>query len=206
MILSAQTIRNLCLVGKSFHKAGDDRYLYYPSDPICRIWGWDTRDLQPIFLKGPLITPFFERTVHEGYTFGLSPAGYDIRIAQDVLVPAHGFKLASSMERFVLPTWLNMRIIDKSSWARRGICVQNTNGEPGWEGWLTLEITNHRGDCDMGIKAGTPIAQVQFELLDEPTVQPYEGKYQNQRDGIVEAILESVKSETDNLGHVYRNL
>ena len=42
------------------------------------------------------ITPFFERTKSNGMTFGLGPAGYDIRIAEDIELNSGDFKLGSS--------------------------------------------------------------------------------------------------------------
>ena len=61
--------------------------------------------------------------------------------------------------------------------------MQNTHLDPGWKrGFLTLEISNNSLD-EVVIDAGEPIAQIVFELLDFPTEQPYEGKYQNQERG-----------------------
>jgi deoxycytidine triphosphate deaminase len=42
------------------------------------------------------------------------------------------------------------------------------------------------------LRAGTPIAQILFECLDEPTEQPYpeDAKYQDQKQGAQAAILE----------------
>jgi dCTP deaminase len=54
------------------------------------------------------------------------------------------------------------------------LTVQNTVIEPGWRGYLTLELTNH-GPNRLEIPAGSPIAQIIFEMLDEPTEQPYRG-------------------------------
>lgn len=132
-----------------------------------------------------MIVPFHERGVFEGVTFGLGPAGYDIRLAEDMEIGVNEFQLAASMEQFFLPSDLLMRVVDKSSWARRGLLVQNTVAEPGWRGFLTLEITNH-GDLKR-VRAGTAIAQVIFDCLDEPTDRPYNGRYQNQPFGPVEA-------------------
>ena len=36
------------------------------------------------------VSPFCERTCHNGMTFGLGPAGYDVRIAETVVVGANG--------------------------------------------------------------------------------------------------------------------
>lgn len=148
-------------------------------------------------IKG-IITPFFERTVFAGMTFGLGPAGYDIRIGQDCEVKPGGFELASSLERFRLPNNVLGVVHDKSSWARKGLSVQNTVLEPGWEGYLTLELTNHlvRWHDEqlwdvIRLKQGWPIAQVVFHFLDQPTSIPYRGKYQNQPEGPQPAIEES---------------
>ena len=140
-----------------------------------------------------MIIPFHERTIHNGMTYGLSAAGYDIRIAEDVYLsyPKYDkFVLASSMEYFNMPDDVLGRVADKSSWARKGLAVQNTVIEPGWKGYLTLELSYH-GNASLEITKGTPIAQIIFELLDAPTEQPYRGKYQNQRAGAVEAIEET---------------
>jgi dCTP deaminase len=142
------------------------------------------------------ISPLMERTVANGMTFGLGPAGYDIRAAEDVNIPPGGFVLGSSLEHFNMPNDMLGVVHDKSSWARKGLCVQNTVIEPGWRGFLTLEYTNHlqvirnfdnspRGfpDAYIMIKRGDPIAQIIFHMLDESTEFPYEGKYQDQEAG-----------------------
>jgi hypothetical protein len=71
---------------------------------------------------------------------------------------------------------------DKSTWARLGLAVQNTHLDPGWPGWLTLELSNH-SDVTIEIARGEPIAQIVFEMLDQPTEQPYRGKYYDQARG-----------------------
>lgn len=149
---------------------------------------------QTIRQMGDMIAPFEERTKHEGMTYGVGPAGYDMRIEFDdtgfekemQLWPGM-FRLASTMERFRMPNNVMGIVHDKSTWARRGIAVQNTVIEPGWEGWLTLEITNH-GNEKITLKRGMPICQVVFHFVDQPVQQVYDGKYQGQRRGPVEAI------------------
>lgn len=145
------------------------------------------------------VTPFEERQKAFGMTFGLGPAGYDIRIAEDIRIEPGGFRLASSMEYFMMPNFLLGIVHDKSTWARLGLCVQNTVIEPGWKGHLTIELTNHRPkerelNMQMAhpieLKRGMPIAQIIFHILDKPTDQPYNGKYQNQAEGPQPAILE----------------
>ena len=137
---------------------------------------------------------------------GLGEAGYDIRIKQDVRFfygsrivvsqpdvmggtydPEESkgrFVLASSMEEFQMPKHLVGVVHDKSSWARRGLSVFNTVFEPGWKGFLTLELVYH-GNDELHIPAGSGIAQVIFSTLAEPVA--YEGKYQHQENRPVAA-------------------
>ena len=128
------------------------------------------------------IEPFVERGVFEKRTFGLSACGYDICIAEDMWLWPFWGRLASSIERFNLPASICAEVKDKSSNARIFLTCQNTFIEPGWEGYLTLELTRHR-PWPIKIKRGTPIAQIVFSWLDEPTEQPYAGRYQNQEAG-----------------------
>lgn len=131
-----------------------------------------------------------ERTTHSGMTYGLGPCGYDIRIAQDITIHPDGIvELASAMEEFDMPNNLMGVVHDKSSWARKGLAVQNTVIEPGWRGFLTLELTNH-STVAISVRAGDPIAQVIFHMLDWHTQQPYNGKYQDQSAGPQPAIEE----------------
>lgn len=135
------------------------------------------------------VEPFVERTRHEetNTTFGLSACGYDVRLDQAINLGRGAFTLASTLEKFTMPNWIVGIVHDKSTWARRGVAVQNTVIEPGWSGFLTLELTNH-GDSDLILPEGTPIAQILFHMLDEPTDIPYDGKYQNQKRGPQEAL------------------
>lgn len=145
---------------------------------------------QSIRKREGMIKPFHEKTIFNGMSFGLTGAGYDIRIAENIVVPVGRGVLASSMEHFALPADIQGRVCDKSSWARRMLAVQNTVLEPGWFGFLTLELTNHASE-EIIIPAGAPIAQVVFHLLDEPTELPYTGKYQAQKAGPQPAIHEA---------------
>lgn len=117
-----------------------------------------------------------------GNSGGLSACGYDITLAQEILLTVGGYRLASAKEKFELPANVMGVVHDKSSLARKGIAVQNTVLEPGWRGFLTLEITNH-GSKGVRIAEGAAVAQVVFHFLDETTELPYKGKYQDQGEG-----------------------
>lgn len=130
-----------------------------------------------------------EKTIHEesGMSYGQSLAGYDIRIKQNMLLCKGEFYIASTLERFTMPNHLVGIVHDKSSLARKGLSVFNTVIEPGWKGFLTLELVYH-GDEPLEIYPGQPIAQVIFHML--LVGMQYQGKYQNQPDRPVEAIHE----------------
>ncbi len=126
-------------------------------------------------------------------TFGVGPAGYDLRLdtvsrdgtvetALGAWLKPGEFVLASTLEGFRMPDDLLGVVHDKSSWARRGLAAQNTVIEPGWRGFLTLELTNH-GKEPLFLEHGVGIVQVIFHLLDEPSQFSYNGKYQDQKRG-----------------------
>lgn len=136
-----------------------------------------------------IVYPCLPRTKYKGVSYGLSMAGYDIRTKENLVLSPHDFKLAVSLEHFCMPNNVLGQVADKSTWARYGIAVQNTILEPGWRGFLTLEVTNHGFDR-VEIVEGVAIAQVIFHFLDEPVEQGYDGKYQNQPAVPVGPILE----------------
>lgn len=157
-----------------------------------------------LLLAAPIIDMADGKMVGKGGTsFGLGEAGYDIRIKQDIrflhtyggmAVEVDGviterklgrFALASAIEQFQMPLNLTGIVHDKSTWARRGLSVFNTVIEPGWHGFLTLELVYH-GEEELVIPAGSGIAQVMFHQLQEP--RAYTGKYQFQDDRPVAAI------------------
>lgn len=159
-----------------------------------------------------VIKPFIGNKMKEnGVSYGLSEAGYDIRIKQDIyFAPAMyhfsgsfirppcvnidstnisngNFALASAIEEFNMPDNLVGVVHDKSTWARKGLSVFNTVIEPGWKGFLTLELVFH-GNEPLFIPAGSGIAQVLFHEIACPTF--YNGKYQNQANEPVSSIFE----------------
>jgi dCTP deaminase len=139
-----------------------------------------------LFTKQPLKPMMTKKRKANGTSYGLSEAGYDIRIKQDVLLyPFKRFALASTVEYFQMPNDYVAIVHDKSTWARRKLSVFNTVIEPGWKGWLTLELVYH-GWKPLFIPAGSGIAQCIFHEISTPVT--YEGKYQNQENKPVGAI------------------
>ena len=98
--------------------------------------------------------------------------------------------LASTMERFAIPHNVCGSVLDKSSFARVFVSAFNTHLDPGWDGFLTVELVN-LGDTVVEYKQGDPVCQIKFEWLDEPTDLPYVGrKYSDQPARPVAAIDE----------------
>ena len=144
-----------------------------------------------------IFTPFFERSGDKGLSYGLGPAGYDVRVRGDIILcsgtPGR-FMLASTIEHFAVPDDVLGVVHDKSTWARLGLTVKNTVIEPGWRGYLTLELSND-SDVSIHVREGSPIAQIVFHLLDRPAERPYAGKYQDQKAGVQEAIFDEALNE-----------
>lgn len=164
---------------------------------------------QTLFELQPIKDMSFDKQQEHGVSHGLSEAGYDIRIKQDVTffpnrhnwtgeclarqdadnleLRLGRFILASAIEEFQMPDNLVGIVHDKSTWARQGLSVFNTVVEPGWRGFLTLELVYH-GAKDLFIPAGSGIAQVIFHQTTD--LASYHGKYQNQADEPVSSIFQ----------------
>jgi dCTP deaminase len=84
------------------------------------------------------------------------------------------FVLGRTLEWVRLPEDVVARIEGKSSLGRLGLIVHATAGfvDPGFEGTLTLEITNLTR-VPIKLYAERPIAQLSFMALDAPAERPY---------------------------------
>lgn len=160
------------------------------------------RNSHSLLANPPIVGMLDHKVSEHGVSHGLSEAGYDIRIKQDIrflqtyggmAVEINGvvtdrklgrFTLASAIEEFNMPTNLAGIVHDKSTWARHGLSVFNTVIEPGWKGFLTLELVYH-GNEELIIPAGAGIAQVVFHETTNHVA--YSGKYQGQEDAPVPA-------------------
>ena len=161
----------------------------------------------------PLIYPFIPYSYNIYTTsVGLSTCGYDIRLGSKfkkitggevnyvtgvidetyqenentVTLFPNDFVLAHSVEYIKMPADLVGFVLDKSSLARRGLSVQNTCIEPGWEGIITLELHNMSSRNIILVK-DMGIAQLCFSSLVGTPIKPYNiknngnpGKYQRQ--------------------------
>lgn len=145
-------------------------------------------------------------------SYGLSSYGYDIRVADEFKVftnvnstvvdpknfdpnsfiefqgavctiPPNSFALARSIEYMRMPRNVTGILLGKSTYARCGIVTNFTSLEAGWEGHITIEISNTT-PLPARIYANEGIAQILFFEADEDCRVSYadrKGKYQGQK-------------------------
>ena len=102
------------------------------------------------------------------------------------LIRPGDFVLGATIEEISLPANLVARIDGRSSLGRLGLVIQTSAGHvsPGFSGNITLEIVN-LSSCPIKLYAGMRIAQISFEQLSSPALNPYgslssKHKYQGQ--------------------------
>ena len=168
--------------------------------------------IRQMSVENEMITPFCEENVGKGVvSYGVSSYGYDIRVGNEFkiftniggtvvdpknfyeknvvdfvgdvcIVPPNSFALARTVEYFKMPRDVLAICLGKSTYARCGIIVNVTPFEPGFEGHITIEISNTT-PLPAKIYANEGIAQVLFLQGDEPCEVSYsdkKGKYQSQ--------------------------
>jgi dCTP deaminase len=98
------------------------------------------------------------------------------------------FVLGSTLELVALPDDLVARLEGKSSLGRLGLLIHSTAGyvDPGWEGNLTLELSNV-ANLPITLYDGMKIGQISFQRLSSPVEIGYGderigSKYRGQRD------------------------
>jgi dCTP deaminase len=163
-------------------------------------------------LSHGMIEPFVEGQVRDNViSYGVSSYGYDIRISNEYkiftnlnstivdpkafdpmsfvdfegdvcIIPPNSFALGRTVEYFKVPRNIMTICVGKSTYARCGIITNVTPLEPGWEGYITLEISNTT-PLPAKIYSGEGICQILFFEGAEPCSVSYadkKGKYQNQ--------------------------
>jgi dCTP deaminase len=97
------------------------------------------------------------------------------------------FVLGSTLERVGIPDDVVARLEGKSSLGRLGLLIHSTAGyvDPGWDGYLTLELSNV-ANLPITIYPTMKIGQISFFRLSTPAERPYgssqtKSKYQGQR-------------------------
>lgn len=172
------------------------------------------RWIRRMALEHGMIEPFVENQVREGViSYGVSSFGYDMRVTESFKVftnvfnalvdpknfdprslvdvegeycdiPPNSFALTRSVEYFRIPRNVLAIVLGKSTYARCSIIINVTPLEPGWEGYVTIEISN-TAPLPARIYANEGIGQVIFLESDEECETSYadkRGKYQQQKD------------------------
>lgn len=160
-----------------------------------------------------MIEPFVEAQKREGnISYGLSSYGYDSRCSDEFMIftnvdnavvdpknfsnqsfverktdvcviPPNSFVLTRTVEYFRIPKDVLVVCLGKSTYARCGLIVNVTPLEPGWEGHVTLEISNTT-PLPAKVYANEGVAQFLFFKGSSPCEVAYsdrEGKYMKQR-------------------------
>lgn len=98
-----------------------------------------------------------------------------------ILIPPNSFALAESTEYIKVPEDILCVVYGKSTYARCGIITNVTPLEPGWEGTVTLEISNTT-PLPAKVYVNEGLCQVLFMKGERPSSVYGErsGKYQNQ--------------------------
>ena len=159
-----------------------------------------------------MISPFEDKQVRGNkISYGLSSFGYDARVSnefkiftnvnseiidpknfkqnnfiskngEECIIPPNSFVLSSTVEYFKIPNNVIVICLGKSTYARCGIITNVTPLEPGWEGHVTLEISNTT-PLPAKIYANEGIAQFIFLKGNEKpdiTYADRNGKYMKQ--------------------------
>lgn len=169
--------------------------------------------IRDLSLNEGMIDPFVEKQNHDGViSYGLSSYGYDARCSNEFkiftnvdnaivdpkafseksfvdrnvdecIIPPNSFVLTRSVEYFRIPKDVLVICLGKSTYARCGLIVNVTPLEPGWEGHVTLEISNTT-PLPAKVYANEGVAQFLFFKGSAPCEVSYAdraGKYMGQR-------------------------
>jgi len=110
-----------------------------------------------------------------------TPPKYEELEMDQLILPPHSFILATTIEYMVLPNNLTAFVEGRSSIGRMGLFIQNAGWvDPGFEGEITLELFN-ANNLPICLDAGRRICQLVLAEMDQPTKNPYRGKYQGQK-------------------------
>ena len=171
------------------------------------------RWIKKMVSKNKMISPFKSKQVRRNkISFGLSSYGYDARVSSEFkiitnvnseivdpknfkssnfitkkgsacIIPPNSFVLARTVEYFKIPKDVLVVCLGKSTYARCGIIVNVTPLEPGWEGYVTLELSITT-PLPAKIYANEGVAQFIFlkgNESPEVTYSDRKGKYMKQK-------------------------
>lgn len=167
MILSDKTIKSLIKSGELIINPMDERSIQ-PASVDCRLGDHflvlDENHMDIITLD--------------------SEIKYREITANEITIPPHSFLLATTQEYIEVPDNLTAFVEGRSSIGRIGLFIQNAGWvDPGFKGRITLELYNASA-LPIKLQAGKRMCQLVFCKMDSKADQPYQGKYQGQKQTI----------------------
>jgi dCTP deaminase len=105
------------------------------------------------------------------------PASYDLRAAEDVVLPRARCTLVHSLEWVELPADVAATLRCRSSFGRKGVLLGGGFVDPGFRGQLTLSLVN-MGDEDVQIRTNERVVQIIMHAVMNGD-RLYDGRYQD---------------------------
>lgn len=131
---------------------------------------------------GAVVDPKFQDSrAYHNFTAPMSPVEGE-HLACPIIIPPNSYALTHTLEYVRVPRNVTCICVGKSTYARCGIHVNVTPLEAGWEGQVTIEISNGTR-LPVKVYPGEGIMQVLFFMGEDPAVSyaDRKGKYQNQK-------------------------
>jgi dCTP deaminase len=112
----------------------------------------------------------------------IDPAVHQPDLTEEIVVPdgeafilhPGQFALGTTLERIAVPNDILGKLEGKSTLGRLGLMIHSTAGyvDPGWDGELTLELSNV-ATLPIMLRPGMRIGQMSFERMTSPVERPY---------------------------------
>ena len=164
-ILSDKTIKEYLQEGKIVIDPLKDEQQIQPSSVDMRL-GDEFKVFKVI--RKPYIDPKDEEDIAEYMESSTVPEG------EAFIIHPNEFALATTQEYVKVPDDLVARVEGRSSMGRLGVTMHVTAGyvDPGFEGRITLEISNI-GAMPVALYPGQRVCQLVFETMTTPAELPY---------------------------------
>ena len=164
-ILSDKTIKEYLEEGKIVIDSSKDEQQIQPSSVDMRL-GDEFKVFKVI--RKPYIDPKDEDDIAEYMESSTVPEG------EAFIIHPNEFALATTQEYVKVPDDLVARVEGRSSMGRLGVTMHVTAGyvDPGFEGRITLEISNI-GAMPVALYPGQRVCQLVFETMTTPAELPY---------------------------------
>ncbi len=104
--------------------------------------------------------------------------------SDSIILPPKSFILATTHEYIHIPNGYSAFVEGRSSIGRMGLFIQNAGWvDSGFKGNITLELYN-ANSLPIRLTAGKRICQLVICQMDQPSENPYKGKYQGQTQSV----------------------